>query len=154
MGRQLLTGMLLAVLVGTLSAQPDNNIDAVRIWKMTEVLELTEEQTTKFLPALQIHERELKAIQEKIWDLNKQSKELLDKKDVTQKDADALIKSYIQVQNEMHANRQEFMQSLSGHLSPEQQLKFLGFENRFRKELRDYMKDRRKPRSPGKGRRP
>lgn len=146
--------MILFTLVGTMAAQPPQNIDAVRIWKMTEVLELTEEQSTKFLPVLQIHERELKEIQNNMRELHQENQKLLKDGDVSQKEADALIKSYIKVQNEMHKHRQEFMGSLSDYLTPEQQLKFIGFENRFRQELRDYMKDRRRPRPGRQGGRP
>jgi hypothetical protein len=42
------------------------NMDAIRIWKLTEVLELSEEQVVTFLPLVQIHERKLKEIQSEI----------------------------------------------------------------------------------------
>lgn len=146
---------LLAIsLSAQLFGQPDKNMDAMRIWKMTEILELTEEQSTKFLPALQIHERELKAMQNNMRDLHQQNEKLLDKKDISQREVDALMKSYITTQNEMHTKRQEFIISISEYLTPEQQLKFIGFEHRFRKDLREYMKDRRNPRQGNQRRRP
>lgn len=153
--KKLLSIPLLAIcLSAQLFGQPDKNMDAMRIWKMTEVLELNEEQSMKFLPALQIHERELRSIQGKMVELYKKNQQFLEKEDLNQKAIDGQIFIYLKYQNEMHAMRQEFIKSLSEYLTPEQQLKFIGFEHRFRKDLREYMKDRRNPRQGNQRKRP
>ena len=66
--------LLTLILIGTSLGQPPQmdgrmnkqNMDAIRIWKLTEVLELSEEQVVTFLPLVQIHERKLKEIQSEI----------------------------------------------------------------------------------------
>ncbi len=149
MFNKILFGLMLTVVVS--SAQPPRagggydpqKMDAIRIWKLTEVLELTEDQTVTFLPLVQIHERKLRKVQGEIQTLTVESRELLDKGDLSQKDVDKMIKRYSEKQDEIHKIKHDFIKSLSKHLSPEQQLLYVGFEARFRKELRQYMKERR-----------
>jgi len=148
--------LLSIIMVGLVAAQSPpahagfkpQNMDAVRIWKLTEVLELTEDQTVTFLPLVQIHERKLRAIQEEIQDLTHSTRELLKKGDISQKDVDKMIKRYNDKHAEVFKIKRDFIKSLPKQLTPEQQLLYMGFEARFRKELRTYMKDRREYGSP------
>ncbi|MCF7807174.1 MAG: hypothetical protein K9M49_06795 [Candidatus Marinimicrobia bacterium] len=146
--QKILLMTILLVGSGTQSlAQPPQNMEAMRIWKMTEVLELTEDQTTQFLPALQIHERELRKMQHEMQALHETHEELLEKGELSQKDMDKVLKTFLAKQQEMQDLREDFLRSLPKYLTPAQQLKFIGFEHKFRQELRDFMKDRRNPRS-------
>ncbi len=151
--------LLTIILIGTSLGQPPpmegrmnkQNMDAIRIWKLTEVLELTEDQVVSFLPLIQIHERKLKEIQGEIRVLAKDAHALKEKGDVSQKQVDKFIKRYSEKQSEAHKIKSDFVQSLSKHLTPEQQLIYLGFETRFRSDLREYMKnERRGMKNPGK----
>ena len=151
--------LLTLILIGTSLGQPPQmdgrmnkqNMDAIRIWKLTEVLELSEEQVVTFLPLVQIHERKLMEIQSEIKVLAKEAYALRKKGDVTQKQVDVYIRKYAEKQSEVHKIKNDFVQSLSDHLTPEQQLIYLGFETRFRSDLREYMKnERRGMKNPGK----
>jgi len=141
--------MLLLMGGSLLQAQPpgkgprSHNMEAVRIWRLVEVLELTEDQTVKFLPMVQIHERKLRAAQQEIELLTEKSEKLLAQPTISQEDVNKMIRQYTERQKKMHAIRQEFMRSLPEYLTPRQQLLYLGFEARFRKDLRQYMKDHR-----------
>ncbi len=120
------------------------NMDAIRIWKLTESLELTEDQVTTFLPLVQIHERELREIQAEMVALSKEATEAVKKGDLSQKEVDKFIKKYSSKQGEIHKIKDDFIKSLPKQLTPEQQLLYLGFEARFRSELRQYMKNERR----------
>ncbi len=143
--------MLILVMVGLVMAQgpparggsKPQNMDAVRIWKLTEVLELTEDQAVAFLPLVQIQERKLREIQGEIQELTQESRKLLKQDKISQKDVDKMIKRYNDKHTEIFKIKNDFIKSLSEHLTPEQQLLYVGFEARFRKELRTYMKDHR-----------
>ncbi|MEA3286876.1 MAG: hypothetical protein U9Q77_05830 [Candidatus Marinimicrobia bacterium] len=142
--------IILLIMIGVSIAQPppggaggSRNINAVRIWKLTEMLELTEEQTVTFLPLVQIHERKLRNIQQEMQELNRAGHKLIDEQDISQKEVDKLIKQYIKKQNDIHKIKHDFTQSLPKYLTPKQQLLYIGFEARFRQDLRQYMKDRR-----------
>ncbi|MCF7825892.1 MAG: hypothetical protein K9M55_11295 [Candidatus Marinimicrobia bacterium] len=144
--------LLTLFLVGTSLGQPPEmeghmnpqNMDAIRIWKLTEVLELTEEQVVTFLPLVQIHERQLREIQGEIKALSKEAYAVMEKGDVTQKQVDKFIKSYADKQSEIYKIKNDFVKALPKHLTPKQQLIYLGFETRFRSELREYMKNDRR----------
>lgn len=150
--------IILLVMMGSVFAQTpspqrmDNpqNMDAVRIWKLTEVLELTEEQTVTFLPLVQIHERKLREIQQEIQELTRESRKLLEQENISQKDVDKMIKRYSEKHDEIYKIKHDFIDALQKHLKPEQQLLYLGFEARFRNDLRLYMKDRRGFRDSGR----
>ncbi len=151
--------LLTFILVGTCMGQAPRgegrmnpqNMDAIRIWKLTEVLELTEDQVVSFLPLVQIHERQLKKIQNELISLAKEGHELMEKGDVSQKQVDKFINKYGDKQAEVHKIKTDFINSLPKHLTPNQQLIYIGFETRFRSELREYMKnERRGMKSPNK----
>ena len=150
--------LITLILMGTSLAQPPprdgrmnpQNMDAIRIWKLTEVLELTEDQVVTFLPLVQIHERKLREIQREMVALSKEARAVREKGDVSQKQVDKFIKKYAEKQNQIHKIKNDFLKSLPDHLTPEQQLIYLGFETRFRSELREYMKNERRGfRKPG-----
>lgn len=143
---------LILTLAGTTMGQPPpmdvgmspKNMEAVRIWKLTEVLELSEDQVLTFLPLVQIHERELKKVQKEIVVLAKETHVLLEKGDVSQKEVDKYIKMYTGKQNEIHKIKNNFVKSLPEYLTPSQQLRYLSFETQFRSGLREYMKNERR----------
>ena len=159
MRKKILICLLLIISVSMAQRPPGNRdfdpktMEAVRIWKLTEVLELTEEQVTTFLPLVQIHERKLREVQKEIIVLGKEGKLLLktDSK-VSQKDVDKFIKEYSAKQDEIHKIKHDFLKSLPKHLTPEQQLLYLGFESHFRSELRDFMKKERRSKTDQKRR--
>ncbi|NQV42041.1 MAG: hypothetical protein HQ506_06770 [Candidatus Marinimicrobia bacterium] len=143
---------LTIVLIGTSLGQPPQmedrrnpqNMDAIRIWKLTEVLELTEDQVVTFLPLVQIHERKLKEIQGEIRTLAKDAYALREKGEVNQKQVDKFLKQYAEKQQDVFKIKNDFITGLPDHLTPEQQLIYIGFEARFRSDLREYMKNERR----------
>ncbi len=140
------------ILIGTSLGQPppreggmkSQNMDAIRIWKLTEVLELTEDQVVTFLPLVQIQDRKLRKIQSEMVALSKEARAVREKGDVSQKQVDKFIKKYAEKQSQIHKIKNDFVKSLPDYLTPEQQLLYLGFETRFRSELREYMKNERR----------
>ncbi|MCF7823805.1 MAG: hypothetical protein K9N35_06485 [Candidatus Marinimicrobia bacterium] len=120
-----------------------HNMDAIRIWRLVEVLELTEDQTLTFLPMIQIHERKLKEAQKEFEALDHEGEALLKKGSVSQEEVNKLILKYNDSQKKMHDIKHEFIKSLPDYLTPQQQLLYLSFESRFRSDLKQYMKDRR-----------
>jgi len=149
---QLRSLLLIMVLIGTSLGQPPPgdepmhhpNMDAIRIWKLTEVLELNEDQVAGFLPMVQIHERKLREVQKELVALSREARDMHDKGEVSQKEVDAYIRKFEEKQAEIHKIKSDFIQDLPKHLTPEQQLLYLSFETRFRSELREYMKNERR----------
>ena len=149
MAKKLIVLLLIVCGVSLGQGPPQNgngkrqNMDAVRIWKLTESLELTEDQVNKFLPLINIHERKIRTLQKEIEELSKKGVELRKAGDLSQKDANKLIEEYTEKMEEINRIKRDFIKSLPKHLSPDQQMLYLGFEARFRKDLKQYMKDRK-----------
>ncbi len=150
--------LVMLIMVSAMYAHPGQsmdrtpkNMDAVRIWKLTEVLELTEDQTVSFLPIVQIHERKLRETQRELNAIGKNAQSLLESEDLSQKEVDKILKEYMKKNAELMSIKEDFIKSLPKYLSPKQQVLYVGFEARFRQDLRDFMKDRND--RPGKSRR-
>lgn len=151
--KKILLGIaVMSLSVALLDAQPQRNMDAIRIWRLTEQLELTEEQTATFLPILQIHERKMREAQKEIGELAEKGEKLLEDKKLSQKQVDKLVKEYMDQQKRINDLKADFISSMHQYLTPRQQVLFLGFEHRFRQDLRDYMRKHRG--MDGKSRRP
>ena len=128
------------------------NMEAVRIWKMTEMLVLTEEQIATFIPAVQIHERKVQGLQKQMGEEMRKLQMSIKEGNIKQKDADKALETFIILQQEVHQTKIDFLQKLPEYLTPEQQLRYLSFEVEFRKHLRQFIQDRRgqPPGRPGK----
>lgn len=119
------------------------NVEAVRIYKLTQALNLTDDQITTFIPAMQRHEEQVRDAQQALHKIMDEGRTLLNSDKVNQKDVDKFIARVNQQQNRVQQLNQDFLNSLSKHLTPRQQLQFLGFEERFRRQLREFIQQRR-----------
>ncbi|MCF7796226.1 MAG: periplasmic heavy metal sensor [Lentisphaeria bacterium] len=120
-------------------------VEAVRIFKLTQALNLTDDQITTFIPVLQRHEEQVREAQQALRKIMSEGRTLLNEDKVNQKEVDKFIARVNQQQNRVQQLNQDFLNSLSKHLTPRQQLQFLGFEERFRRQLREFIQQRREP---------
>ena len=128
-----------------LDFQPPKNMEAVKIYKLTQVLNLTDDQITTFIPAMQKHEQAVREEQKKLRELMGEGRTLLNGNEVNQKDVDKFMDKVNSQQAKIQSLNQDFLKSLDKWLTPRQQLQFLGFEERFRRQLRDFIRDRQAP---------
>jgi len=142
--------LIWVILTASLLAQPGppgegprGDMDAIRIWKLTESLELTEEQITTFIPAMQLHERKMRELQREMMKEMREIHAKASKEDLSQKDVDAVLKRYLEMQAEMDKTKSTFISDLPKYLTPRQQLIYLSFEAEFRKQLRTFLKEHR-----------
>ena len=142
--------VLILMLATGLMAQPGpgrdmdgQNMEAVRIWKLTEQLELSQEQIASFIPALQIHEREMRKMQRELMTELQDMQTVLLEEEVKQKEATRYLDQFIEHQKKMDAAHLAFIKSLPDYLTPRQQLQFLRFESDFRKHLRKFLQEQR-----------
>lgn len=130
------------------------NVEAVRIYKLTQALNLTDEQITTFIPALQRHEEQVRNAQQELHKIMDEGRTLLNQDNVKQKEVDKFISRVNAQQARVQQLNQEFLSALSQYLTPRQQLQFLGFEERFRRQLREFIQQRReapeRPERPGR----
>lgn len=149
----LLTLMILLGASAQLLAQPDlpdpfdelganmagrrEQMETLRIYKMTEFLELTPEQSVQFFPKLKKFEdmiREKQLQQMKLMREIDQKTQTPDAK-FSETDVKKYLQGIAQIERDIINEKEKFINDLSSILTPYQQLKYMIFENRFRQRL-------------------
>ena len=137
--------------------QYGNKMEMMMVWKMTEYLNLSEQQAEKLFPRMRRQ-------RVKMDDFFVTEKELFDShlskikkgEKISQSDVDAVYKKMQDLTDKKNDARMKFFQSTRDILDPEQQIMFLSFEPYMKQEAQKVMKERyrRKP-DPrmGKGKR-
>ncbi|OGC76760.1 MAG: hypothetical protein A2145_01245 [candidate division Zixibacteria bacterium RBG_16_40_9] len=120
-----------------------DRVESLRIWKLLEILDLTEEQSNVFLPAF-------REFQKNEGNYNQNRRELLDQlqkslEDKDQRKMSEIVSKLKQNRLQMEQNRVQFLSKVDKILSPEQQAKFLLFQNRFEGRLRTEIMELRQP---------
>lgn len=150
MKKSLITLLFLLIFSPTIFAQepappppkgqePHKMLEAIKIWKLMDFLELDDEQMLTFLPKLkqmEKHRRETFARRkELLMDIQK-----LVKKDAAEKKLKDVINDIIQFEFEHKEEELKLKKEAMSVLSTKQQAKFLIFEARFEEEIRKIIK--------------
>ncbi|MBO8130849.1 MAG: hypothetical protein H0Z29_04935 [Candidatus Marinimicrobia bacterium] len=109
----------------------------IKIWKLTEYLDLTEDQSTRFFPRFNNLEDIIRdKYKEKMY-LVKKIEEEIDKKDgsITSREVNSYIDKLYGIDKDIINEKEKFIRGLSDILTPEQQLKYLIFEDKFRMQM-------------------
>ncbi len=112
-------------------------IEALRIYKMTQFLDLSQEQAMVFYPRLNAYEQSIRQKQKRQMDLIRE----IDRKirETNYKPNDADVKKYnrqiVDTEREIIQEKEKFIDELGTVLTPEQQLRYIIFESRFRERL-------------------
>ena len=151
--RQLLVTLILTLPLMALSAQPDHksgdsqSSKAMGIWKMTEELELTENQAEKFFPKFRAHQDAVdKLRKEQRMSLKSIHESLKDGKDVSDKDLADAIKAFEKIETSKISTRVDFIESLEGVLTTSQRAKLMLAPDKMRREAKENIKKHKKSR--------
>jgi len=112
-------------------------LETLRIWKMTEFLDLSSEKSAAFFPKLKDFEKYIRSKQEKQRELMQEITEKINESDYSPNKSDVkkLTHQLAEIEKDIIDQKEEFINDLSTVLTPEQQLKYIIFENRFRRNL-------------------
>ena len=130
--------------------QYGNRMEMMMVWKMTEYLNLSEEQAEKLFPRMRkqrVKMRDYFDNEKKLFDsyLAKIKKG----ENISQADVKALYKKMDDLSEQRNDARMKFFQSTADILDPAQQILFLSFEPYMKEEAQKGMKDRyRKKQNP------
>ena len=117
--------------------------ETLRIWKLTEFLDLNEEQAAKFFPALQNFRTSMEELDSAEASLQRVIIEEIQSGNVNQRFVDRQKKEILNLRDKRTELEQEFLNSLPEYLSPEQQARYLVFEQRFQQALKNLIQRRR-----------
>lgn len=138
--------VFLSIIIPLLLAQPPNGqdpraiIEKIRMWRLTQELDLSTGQTTALFPKL----NELRKIEKKYSEDKKQV--LVELKDLLDRDAtDAAITKTLSRYETLNRQRIEMQfekaQEIKTILTPVQQARYLIFEDEFNREIREMIKE-------------
>ena len=137
--------------------QYGNKMEMMMVWKMTEYLNLSEQQAEKLFPRMRrqrIKMDDFFVTEKELFDLHLSKIKKGEK--ITQSDVDAVYNEMQDLTDKKNDARMKFFQSTRDILDPAQQIMFLSFEPYMNQEAQKGMKElyRRKP-DPrmGKGKR-
>jgi len=118
-------------------------VESLRVWKLLETLDLTEEQANSFLPAYREFQKSEGKYSQTRRELLDQLQKSLENND--QKKISDLVAKLKQNRLQMEQDRVQFLTRIDKMLSPEQQAKFLLFQNRFEGRVRAEIMELRQP---------
>jgi Spy/CpxP family protein refolding chaperone len=130
-----------------------NNINTLRLLRMTEALNLTEEQTAKLFPAMTRIENEKSELQRQMGDEIQELRSAVQKTSVDDEEILAHVARIQELRRSIRQKDQEFDAVLDANLTPLQKGKYMIFLVDFARGLGEVLNRARPPR--GKiGRRP
>ncbi|HCL00139.1 MAG TPA: hypothetical protein DHW42_08570 [Candidatus Marinimicrobia bacterium] len=144
--------------MGPMDPERREQMEALRIWKMTEYLDLTTEQAAQFFPRLREFRESIRDDQDRQRKIMIEIHKLV--KDQDYKSSRSDVKKYAKQLSELEKNiitkKEAFILDIGDVLAADQQMKYIIFENRFRNRLmkticqpeeehKKPMKERRKP---------
>ncbi|MCD6161117.1 MAG: hypothetical protein J7K40_01740 [candidate division Zixibacteria bacterium] len=119
-------------------------IKTIKIWKLTEELNLTEEQAENFFPAYQKHQGEREGINAERKELLKQLDGQTKKENADDKEIIRLLDQLENLNRQMNEKRIEFRRKLEGILTTRQLGQLVIFELRFQHQIREIIRDTQK----------
>ena len=153
-----LIGLLIPVAVtdaqddfmGPMDPARREQMEALRIWKMTEYIDLSSEQSVQFFPRLKEYENFIRENQDKQRDIMTKIHQMSNDKNYTAtgKDVNKYAKQLADLEKEISDRKETFIISIGDVLTEDQQMKFIVFDNRFRNRL---MRSIYQPHGPGSG---
>ncbi len=154
--KKIATLITLTITAGLLVAQPGmpkgpggqygERMEMMMIWKLTDYLELTEDQAEKLFPKIRAHQKEVRKLRQSEMEFWKPLKVKMEKgKSLSDKDMEKVINHIASMDTKKSKARIDFVKGTDSFLSPTQQVKLLTFEGMMRKETQQRIKDRYRP---------
>lgn len=121
-----------------------DKIKTMKIWKLTEEVGLSPEQSEKFFPVYNKHQKALEELDAKREDLVKRLERMTNAADVPDKDITETIRQLDEMPGKIFEERSRFMKEIGPILPIRQQAKLMVFEERFRQRLQEFIRDIRR----------
>jgi Spy/CpxP family protein refolding chaperone len=118
-------------------------IQTVKIWKLTETLELTPEQSQKFFPVYNAYQDARMALEKERFDTFHELSDLLDKEQPSDKEIIALLDKLDSFDGKIQANQAKFRNNVKDILTIQQLGRLYVFEVQFMQQIRGIVKDAR-----------
>lgn len=147
-----ITAVLFSIFTGTGFAQQFDHrknkygeaieqIETIKMWKLTEKLDLNEEQTAIVFPAMKAHRQKMDSLETQGRKLIEELRQALF--DNNEKKISQLVEQALTLREAKCLSEIELMEKLRTVLSPKQQAEFLIFEIEFRESMIKFLQENR-----------
>ena len=126
-------------LIGLGISTPSHDGEKARMllkWKLTEYLDISEEQGDKFFPRFNSFQKENVSIKKQIGKLFDEVEELIDNGKVKLKSIEKIQNQINELEHQKHELRMKFLNENKDILTDEQLAKLLVFEYKFKQKLK------------------
>lgn len=141
----LLFSVLFAQKMMRMGPPPDvmERIETLKMWKLTEALELTEEQAAVLFPAMRQFQRQQDSIRQRQTELLQELQDALNSK-ADSAEILGIIDEMTSLKYNDCENEADFIRKARSVLTAEQQAKYIIFEQEFRKQMMEMIRDFRR----------
>lgn len=119
-------------------------IKVIKISQLTEAVGLTPEQSEKFFPIYNEHQKEHEKLEEKRQEVIERLRELGEKENPSESEIKEAIDELTALDSRFAGLRGEFIKDISGVLSIKQVAKLMVFEHNFMQRLQENIRDIRR----------
>ena len=120
-------------------------LSAVKIWKLTEYLDLSEEQAGKFFPRTQEHQKEIDKLGQQQRQHYKDFQRKIDDGNVSARDVDRYVAETTRLDKALIELRAKHIQGLKDILTDEQLARFAVFDEHFRRQIGQHLRNELPP---------
>ncbi len=134
--------------------KPKEKLEMIRIWKLTEELNLSEDQSTRFFPKLKELKRVREEFEQNRMKIIEEIENYLRNAKKYEKELKAKIQELELSESKFREAEAKIKKEIAAILTPEQQAKFMLFQMRFNEELRNVIQRAKKMKKEMRTKRP
>lgn len=123
--------------------KPRKNMKVMMKWKLTEYLDLNEEQAEKFFPKMNTYEKKRKEINSKIKLLKENIENQVNTNSSNKRKNRTSIEELQKLEKSLIDVKSEYFLSIQNVLDPKQVTKLLIFDKKFKKVLKEELKNKK-----------
>lgn len=158
------TALIIGILMtGILFAQPEGpqrpgdqygkRMEMMTIWKLTDYLDLSEQQAEKFFPRMRSHQKKVQVLQKDELELFKPLLEKVSKnEEITKAELKIVLDKLDTLDQKRIQARSQFIKKTGDVLTPTQQAKLVMFKGHMKTQVRGKIEEYRNPRKMRKQR--
>jgi hypothetical protein len=136
---------------GPMREKVRERIRTMKIWKLSEDVGLTAQQSEQFFPIYNKYQKALDDIEAKRADIIDRLDTLANNPGSSDKEINNAMAALYDIPRQMMAERDKFIKDISGILPLQQQAKLAVFEERFKQQLQEFIRDIRRGNERGAG---
>ncbi|OGC93476.1 MAG: hypothetical protein A2W25_05680 [candidate division Zixibacteria bacterium RBG_16_53_22] len=134
---------------GPMRKQIREKIQTMKIWRLTEEVGLSPEQSEKFFPIYNRHQKALEELDARRNELVSTLERMSNNAEVSDKEISETTRQLEEIPGKIIEERRKFMKEIGAVLPLRQQAKLMVFEERFRQRLQEFIRDIRRG-NPGR----